>query len=251
MVNYQIFKSLWITFNKLVNYNYDADDTVISLAYEIVGNCDTEVLSAALKKTVTKSKYQIAVSDVLKEINALSGISENELEYTANQSWERLTSLLLSYGLNRSFLFENPVISAVVEAFGGLEAFYELDFNDYNKSKFVRYYLDLASASVKDEYKLLSPKDKKSDLVQLVPANYSKSFTLKDDNAQKRLDNSELIHKKVLYLIQEDRKKIEYTAEKEVLNPASPERIEQVFKILVDAFSKSKDCTENCTENAI
>ena len=245
MVNYQTFKSLWITFNRLVNFNYSADDTVISIAYEIVGNCDTEVLSAALKKTVTKSKYQIAVSDVLKEINALSGISENELEYTANQSWERLTSLLLSYGLNRSFLFENTVISAVVEAFGGLEAFYELDFNDYNKSKFVRYYLDLASASVKDEYKLLSPKDKKSDLVQLVPANYSKSFTLKDDNAQKLLDNSELIHKKVLYLIQEDRKKIEYTAEKEVLNPASPERIEQVFKILVDAFSKSKDCTEN------
>ena len=245
MVNYQIFKSLWITFNKLVNYNYDADDTVISLAYEILGNCDPEVLNAALKKTVTKSKYQIAVSDVLKEINSLSGISENEIEYTANQSWERLTSLLLSYGLNRSFLFENTVISAVVEAFGGLEAFYELDFNDYNKSKFVRYYLDLASASVKDEYKLLSPKDKKSDLVQLVPASYSKSFTLKDDNAQKLLDNSELIHKKVLYLIQEDRKKIEYTAEKEVLNPASQERIEQVFKILVDAFSKSKDCTEN------
>lgn len=245
MVNYQIFKSLWITFNRLVNYNYDADDTVISIAYEILGNCDPEVLNAALKKTVTKSKYQIAVSDVLKEINSLSGISENELEYTANQSWERLTSLLLSYGLNRSFLFENTVISAVVEAFGGLEAFYELDFNDYNKSKFVRYYLDLASASVKDEYKLLSPKDKKSDLVQLVPTSYSKSFTLKDDNAQKLLDNSELIHKKVLYLIQEDRKKIEYTAEKEVLNPASPERIEQVFKILVDAFSKSKECTEN------
>ena len=248
MVNYQIFKSLWITFNKLVNYNYDADDTVISLAYEILGNCDPEVLNAALKKTVTKSKYQIAVSDVLKEINALSGISENEIEYTANQAWERLTSLLLSYGLNRSFLFENTVISAVVEAFGGLEAFYELDFNDYNKSKFVRYYLDLASASVKDEYKLLSPKDKKSDLVQLVPANYSKSFTLKDDNAQKLLDNSELIHKKVLYLIQEDRKKIEYTAEKEVLNPVSQERIEQVFKLLVDAFSKSK---KDCTENAI
>lgn len=245
MVNYQVFKTLWITFNKLVNFNYDADDTVISIAYEIIGNCDPEVLNAALKKTVTKSKYQIAVSDVLKEINALSGISENELEYTANQSWERLTSLLLSYGLNRSFLFENTVISAVVEAFGGLEAFYELDFNDYNKSKFVRYYLDLASASVKDEYKLLSPIDKKSDLVQLVPANYSKSFTLKDDNAQKLLDNSELIHKKVLFLIQEDRKKIEYTAEKEVLNPVSQERIEQVFKLLVDAFSKSKDCTEN------
>ena len=245
MVNYQIFKTLWITFNKLVNYNYDADDTVISIAYEILGNCDPEVLNAALKKTVTKSKYQIAVSDVLKEINALSGISENELEYTANQAWERLTSLLLSYGLNRSFLFENTVISAVVEAFGGLEAFYELDFNDYNKSKFVRYYLDLASASVRDEYKLLSPKDKKSDLVQLVPASYSKSFTLKDDNAQKLLDNSELIHKKVLYLIQEDRKKIEYTAEKEVLNPASQERIEQVFKLLVDAFSKKKDCTKN------
>ena len=245
MVNYQVFKTLWITFNKLVNFNYDADDTVISIAYEILGNCDPEVLNAALKKTVTKSKYQIAVSDVLKEINALSGISENELEYTANQAWERLTSLLLSYGLNRSFLFENTVISAVVEAFGGLEAFYELDFNDYNKSKFVRYYLDLASASVNDEYKLLSPKVKKSDLVQLVPANYSKSFTLKDDNAQKLLDNAELIHKKVLYLIQEDRKKIEYTAEKEVLNPASPERIEQVFKILVDAFSKSKDFTEN------
>ena len=246
MVNYQIFKSLWITFNKLVNYNYDADDTVISLAYEILGNCDPEVLNAALKKTVTKSKYQIAVSDVLKEINALSGISENELEYTANQAWERLTSLLLSYGLNRSFLFENTVISAVVEAFGGLEAFYELDFNDFNKSKFVRYYLDLAS--VKHEFKLLSPIDKKSDLVQLVPASYSKSFTLKDDNAQKLLDNSELIHKKVLYLIQEDRKKIEYTAEKEVLNPVSQERIEQVFKLLVDAFSKSK---KDCTENAI
>ena len=245
MVNYQNFKIIWVTFNKVVNFNYEADDTVISIAYEILGNCDPEVLSAALKKTVTKSKYQIAVSDVLKEINALSGICENELEYSANQAWERLTSLLLSYGLNRSFLFENTVISAVVEAFGGLEAFYELDFNDYNKSKFVRYYLDLASASVKDEYKLLSPKDKKSDLVQLVPANYSKSFTLKDDNAQKLLDNSELIHKKVLYLIQEDRKKIEYTAEKEVLNPASPERIEQVFKILVDAFSKSKDFTEN------
>ena len=243
MVNYQVFKTLWITFNKLVNYNYDADDTVISIAYEILGNCDPEVLSAALKKTVTKSKYQIAVSDVLKEINALSGISENELEYTANQAWERLTSLLLSYGLNRSFLFENTVISAVVEAFGGLEAFYALDFNDFNKSKFVRYYLDLTS--VKNEYKLLSPIDKKSDLVQLVPANYSKSFTLKDDHAQKLLDNSELIHKKVLYLIQEDRKKIEYTAEKEVLNPASQERIEQVFKLLVDAFSKNKDCTEN------
>lgn len=243
MVNYQVFKTLWITFNKLVNYNYDADDTVISIAYEILGNCDPEVLSAALKKTVTKSKYQIAVSDVLKEINALSGISENELEYTANQAWERLTSLLLSYGLNRSFLFENTVISAVVEAFGGLEAFYALDFNDFNKSKFVRYYQDLAS--VKNEYKLLSPIDKKSDLVQLVPANYSKSFTLKDDHAQKLLDNSELIHKKVLYLIQEDRKKIEYTAEKEVLNPASQERIEQVFKLLVDAFSKNKDCTEN------
>lgn len=243
MVDYQTFKSLWITFNRLVNFNYSADDTVISIAYEIVGNCDTEVLSAALKKTVTKSKYQIEISDVLKEINALSGISENELEYTANQAWERLTSLLLSYGLNRSFLFENTVISAVVEAFGGLEAFYALDFNDFNKSKFVRYYLDLAS--VKHEYKLLSPIDKKSDLVQLVPASYSKSFTLKDDNAQKLLDNAELIHKKVLYLIQEDRKKIDYIPEKEVLNPASPERIEQVFKILVDAFLKSKDCTEN------
>lgn len=243
MVDYQTFKSLWITFNRLVNFNYDADDTVISIAYEIIGNCDTEVLSAALKRTVTKSRYQIEISDVLKEINALSGISENELEYTANQSWERLTSLLLGYGLNRSFLFENSVISAVVEAFGGLEAFYELDFNDYNKCKFVRYYIDLAS--IKHEYKLLSPKDKKSDLVQLVPVNYSKSFTLNDDNAQKLLDNSELIHKKVLYLIQEDRKKIEFTAEKEVLNPASPERIEQVFKILVDAFSKSKDCTKN------
>ena len=245
MIDYQNFKLIWVTFNKVVNFNYEADDNVISIAYEILGNCEINILSAALKKTVTKSKYQIAVSDVLKEINALSGICENELEYSANQAWERLTSLLLSYGLNRSFLFENTVISAVVEAFGGLEAFYELDFNDYNKSKFVRYYLDLASASVKDEYKLLSPKDKKSDLVQLVPANYSKSFTLKDDNAQKLLDNSELIHKKVLYLIQEDRKKIEYTAEKEVLNPASPERIEQVFKILVDAFSKSKDFTEN------
>ena len=245
MIDYQNFKLIWVTFNKVVNFNYEADDNVISIAYEILGNCEINILSAALKKTVTKSKYQIAVSDVLKEINALSGICENELEYSANQAWERLTSLLLSYGLNRSFLFENTVISAVVEAFGGLEAFYELDFNDYNKSKFVRYYLDLASASVKDEYKLLSPKDKKSDLVQLVPANYSKSFTLKDDNAQKLLDNAELIHKKVLYLIQEDRKKIEYTAEKEVLNPASPERIEQVFKILVDAFSKSKDFTEN------
>ena len=245
MIDYQNFKLIWVTFNKVVNFNYEADDNVISIAYEILGNCEINILSAALKKTVTKSKYQIAVSDVLKEINALSGISENEIEYTANQAWERLTSLLLSYGLNRSFLFENTVISAVVEAFGGLEAFYELDFNDYNKSKFVRYYLDLASASVKDEYKLLSPKDKKSDLVQLVPANYSKSFTLKDDNAQKLLDNSELIHKKVLYLIQEDRKKIEYTAEKEVLNPVSQERIEQVFKILVDAFSKSKDFTEN------
>ena len=245
MIDYQNFKLIWVTFNKVVNFNYEADDNVISIAYEILGNCEINILSAALKKTVTKSKYQIAVSDVLKEINALSGICENELEYSANQAWERLTSLLLSYGLNRSFLFENTVISAVVEAFGGLEAFYELDFNDYNKAKFVRYYLDLASASVKDEYKLLSPKDKKSDLVQLVPANYSKSFTLQDDNVQKLLDNAELIHKKVLYLIQEDRKKIEYTAEKEVLNPASPERIEQVFKILVDAFSKSKDFTEN------
>ena len=27
MVNYQVFKTLWITFNKLVNFNYDADDT--------------------------------------------------------------------------------------------------------------------------------------------------------------------------------------------------------------------------------
>lgn len=243
MIDYQNFKIIWVTFNKVVNFNYEADDNVISIAYEILGNCEINILSAALKKTVTKSKYQIAVSDVLKEINALSGISENDLEYTANQAWERLTSLLLSYGLNRSFLFENTVISAVVEAFGGLEAFYALDFNDFNKSKFVRYYLDLAS--VKNEYKLLSPIDKKSDLVQLVPANYSKSFTLKDDNAQKLLDNAELIHKKVLYLIQEDRKKIEYTAEKEVSNPASPERIEQVFKLLVDAFSKSKECTEN------
>ena len=56
MVNYQNFKIIWVTFNKVVNFNYEADDTVISIAYEILGNCDPEVLSAALKKTVTKSK---------------------------------------------------------------------------------------------------------------------------------------------------------------------------------------------------
>ena len=38
MIDFQTFKIMWLQFNKIVNYKYEASDDVISIAYEILGN---------------------------------------------------------------------------------------------------------------------------------------------------------------------------------------------------------------------
>ena len=47
-MTYENFKILWVSFNQAVNFNYAASDTVISVAFEMLGAYPDDLLRRAL-----------------------------------------------------------------------------------------------------------------------------------------------------------------------------------------------------------
>lgn len=236
------FKNIWITFNQVVNYNYAASDAAISVAFELLGGYPERDLLKALKEAVKSAEYQIKVSDVIKILNSFSGLSDTELELKAQRAFNTMKHILESYSVYRDYLFEDKVISEIIDGYGGINAFYELEWNDYFRSKFIKQYIDIFRNDAALDYKILNCRFAVTSVI-LVPDNYqNKSFTLTKDQAQKMIDNPQLFGKKIEYLkMLEDKKKLlleNKEKDKSEAEYVSKERIDEAFQKILEAFSK-------------
>lgn len=243
MMDFINFKNIWVTFNQVVNYNYAASDAAISVAFELLGGYPERELLKALKEAVKTAEYQIKVSEVVKILSSFSGLSDTELELKAHRAFNTVKEVLESYSVYHDYLFEDRTISAIIDGYGGLNAFYDLDWNDYFRSKFIKQYIDIFRSDAAPEYKILNCKFAITSVI-LVPDNYhQKSFTLTKEQARKMLENPQLISPKIEYLLAIDNKKnllIENKQkEKAEAEIVSKERIEEAFQEILKAFSKN------------
>lgn len=248
MIDFQTFKIMWLQFNKIVNYKYEASDDVISIAYEILGNIPVKELKQALLKVASTSEFQINVKDVISAVKTLKGIPLNSSELQAVKAWNAVTSLLNSYGLNYNYLFEDKLITAALDCFGGMEVFYNIDFNEFNKNKFVKYYTSLSEfpEDKVNSYKVLKGWYERTSVL-LVPAEYNqKTFRLTQEQAQKLIDNQHLLSDKVRYLVNKDRLLLtNIPEEKTDFAPVDPEKVAEAFEKVLNALSGERKHESN------
>lgn len=248
MIDFQTFKIMWLQFNKIVNYKYEASDDVISIAYEILGNIPVKELKQALLKVASTSEFQINVKDVISAVKTLKGIPLNSSELQAVKAWNTVTSLLNSYGLNYNYLFEDKLITAALDCFGGIEVFYYIDFNEFNKKKFVKYYTSLSEfpEDKVNSYKVLKCRYERTSVL-LVPAEYNqKTFRLTQEQAQKLIDNQHLLSDKVRYLVNKDRLLLtNIPEEKTDFAPVDPEKVAEAFEKVLNALSGERKHESN------
>lgn len=248
MIDFQTFKIMWLQFNKIVNYKYEASDDVISIAYEILGNIPVKELKQALLKVASTSEFQINVKDVISAVKTLKGIPLNSSELQAVKAWNTVTSLLNSYGLNYNYLFEDKLITAALDCFGGIEVFYNIDFNEFNKKKFVKYYTSLSEfpEDKVNSYKVLKGRYERTSVL-LVPAEYNqKTFRLTQEQAQKLIDNQHLLSDKVRYLVNKDRLLLtNIPEEKTDFAPVDPEKVAEAFEKVLNALSGERKHESN------
>lgn len=240
------FKNIWITFNQVVNYNYAASDAAISVAFELLGGYPERELLKALKEAVKKAEYQIKVSDVIEILNSFAGASGIDLEFKAQKAFNTVKRILESYSVYHDYLFEDKVISEIINNYGGLHAFYDLEWNDYFRNKFIKQYIELSRNSAALEYQIIRCRFGITSVI-LVPEDYKdKSFCLTKKQAQKMIENPDLIGKKVDYLISfDERNKLLLCREEEEKTDSekelvSKERIEEAFIKILDALSPKK-----------
>lgn len=241
---FQRFKELWLSYNQIINLRYNPPDNVVSVAFEILGMYPEDLLVAALKMVVSESKYQIMVSDVVSKLKEIGGISETNVEITAGKEYEKITKALLTWGLHRNILCEDPITTAVIESFGGLESFYENEFNVFLKKEFIKYYLECSKT--KQEHKVLKISGSKSftDTV-LISRDYqpgiNSAIHLTEEQAQKMVDNAELIGAKVDYIRKQELLRIQnLPPEDRDTTPADPEQVAEAFEKFVNAFNGKK-----------
>ena len=248
MIDFQTFKIMWLQFNKIVNYKYEASDDVISIAYEILGNIPVKELKQALLKVASTSEFQINVKDVISAVKTLKGIPLNSSELQAVKAWNTVTSLLNSYGLNYNYLFEDKLITAALDCFGGIEVFYYIDFNEFNKKKFVKYYTSLSEfpEDKVNSYKVLKGRCERTSVL-LVPAEYNqKTFRLTQEQAQKLIDNQHLLSDKVRYLVNKDRLLLTNVHEEKTdFAPVDPEKVAEAFEKVLNALSGERKHESN------
>lgn len=248
MIDFQTFKIMWLQFNKIVNYKYEASDDVISIAYEILGNIPVKELKQALLKVASTSEFQINVKDVISAVKTLKGIPLNSSELQAVKAWNAVTSLLNSYGLNYNYLFEDKLITAALDFFGGIEVFYYIDFNEFNKKKFVKYYTSLSEfpEDKVNSYKVLKGQYERTSVL-LVPAEYNqKTFRLTQEQAQKLIDNQHLLSDKVRYLVNKDRLLLTNVHEEKTdFAPVDPEKVAEAFEKVLNALSGERKHESN------
>lgn len=239
-MEYQKFKTLWLTFNQAVNYNYSATDAAISIPFELLGGYSEKLLITAMKEAVKTAEYQIKVSDVLNSLRCLTGDTDAARELRAQKAYSALTSVLLSYGLYHDYIIEDRITAAIVEDFGGLESFYNNEFNDFTRNKFIRYYLDYLETKrdlppykvYKGLYSITS--------VKVIPADYQQNtLTITQSQAEKLIEHQEIIPAKISYMLAQKNNKLPYDAADENRNttPADPKEIERVFTELLKALS--------------
>lgn len=248
MIDFQTFKIMWLQFNKIVNYKYEASDDVISIAYEILGNIPVKELKQALLKVASTSEFQINVKDVISAVKTLKGIPLNSSELQAVKAWNTVTSLLNSYGLNYNYLFEDKLITAALDCFGGIEVFYYIDFNEFNKNKFVKYYTSISEfpEDKVNSYKVLKGQYERTSVL-LVPAEYNqKTFRLTQEQAQKLIDNQHLLSDKVRYLVNKDRLLLTNVHEEKTdFAPVDPEKVAEAFEKVLNALSGERKHESN------
>lgn len=248
MIDFQTFKIMWLQFNKIVNYKYEASDDVISIAYEILGNIPVKELKQALLKVASTSEFQINVKDVISAVKTLKGIPLNSSELQAVKAWNTVTSLLNSYGLNYNYLFEDKLITAALDCFGGIEVFYYIDFNEFNKNKFVKYYTSLSEfpEDKVNSYKVLKGRYERTSVL-LVPSEYNqKTFRLTQEQAQKLIDNQHLLSDKVRYLVNKDRLLLTNVHEEKTdFAPVDPEKVAEAFEKVLNALSGERKHESN------
>lgn len=248
MIDFQTFKIMWLQFNKIVNYKYEASDDVISIAYEILGNIPVKELKQALLKVASTSEFQINVKDVISAVKTLKGIPLNSSELQAVKAWNTVTSLLNSYGLNYNYLFEDKLITAALDCFGGIEVFYYIDFNEFNKKQFVKYYTSLSEfpEDKVNSYKVLKGRYERTSVL-LVPSEYNqKTFRLTQEQAQKLIDNQHLLSDKVRYLVNKDRLLLTNVHEEKTdFAPVDPEKVAEAFEKVLNALSRERKHESN------
>lgn len=248
MIDFQTFKIMWLQFNKIVNYKYEASDDVISIAYEILGNIPVKELKQALLKVASTSEFQINVKDVISTVKTLKGIPLNSSELQAVKAWNTVTSLLNSYGLNYDYLFEDKLITAALDCFGGIDVFYYIDFNEFNKKKFVKYYTSLSEfpEDKVNSYKVFKGRYERTSVL-LVPAEYNqKTFRLTQEQAQKLIDNQHLLSDKVRYLVNKDRLLLTNVHEEKTdFAPVDPEKVAEAFEKVLNALSGERKHESN------
>ncbi len=234
------FKNIWLTFNQAVNYNYTATDAAISIPFELLGGYPEKLLVTALKEAVKKAEYQIKVSDVLTSLRTLTGDTDAARELKAQKAYAAITSVLLSYGLYHDYLIEDRITAAILQDFGGLESFYNNEFNDFTRNKFIRYYLDyLETKRDLPPYKIFKGLYKVTS-VKVIPADYQqKTLTLTQSQAEKLIEHKEIIPAKISYMLTQENNKLTYDAadKNRDTTPADPKEIERVFTELLKALS--------------
>ena len=159
-----------------------------------------------------------------------------------------MTSLLNSYGLNYNYLFEDKLITAALDCFGGIEVFYYIDFNEFNKKKFVKYYTSISEfpEDKVNSYKVLKGRYERTSVL-LVPAEYNqKTFRLTQEQAQKLIDNQHLLSDKVRYLVNKDRLLLTNVHEEKTdFAPVDPEKVAEAFEKVLNALSGERKHESN------
>lgn len=249
-MTYENFKILWVSFNQAVNFNYAASDTVISVAFEMLGAYPDDLLRRALKMCLSECKYQIQVSDVIEKIKSIHGVSDAALEIKAGNEFNKLVYVLKTWGLLRSYLSEDPVTPAVIDCFGGLNEFYNLDWNVFTKKDFVKFYLECAKRE--NKHQIMKAECALTEApVMLITEDYkpgiNKTLILTIEQAEKMINHADLFSKKVEFMRQEEKKKemllnqklIECEEQKKLSKPVAAEEIAAAFEKVFSAFGQT------------
>lgn len=250
-MTYENFKILWVSFNQAVNFNYAASDTVISVAFEMLGGYQEDLLKKALKMCVSECKYQIQIADVIEKIKSIHGLSDAALEIKAGNEYNKLVFALKTWGLLRSYLSEDPVTPAVIECFGGLHEFYNLEWTVFTKKDFVKFYIECAK-NQNNVRKILKAESALSEVpVMLLSEDYkpgeNQALRLTSEQAEKMISHADLFSKKVEFMRQEEKKKelllnqklIECEEQKKLSKPAAAEEIADAFEKVFSAFGQT------------
>lgn len=238
---FQRFKEIWLSYNQVISLKYNPTDNVIAVAFEILGMYPEELLVAALKMVISESKYQIQVSDVVSKIREIGGISETSVEITAGKEYEKITKALLTWGLNRNFLCEDSTTTAVIESFGGLESFYQNEFNVFLKKEFVKFYVECAKCVNPHKILKISGSNSFTDTVLLsndYQPGINTAIHLTEEQAQKMVEHHELIGAKVDYIRKQELLRLEnMPPEDRDMTPADPEKVADAFEMFVNSFT--------------